>query len=116
MDDFGTGYSSLAQLHTMPVDVLKIDKVFVGGTATGKQEWAFAAAIIALAHSLGKRTLAEGIEHPSQLTHLRSLGCELGQGFLFGGPMPLRECISFLAGTSAPRHDLLAAAVTETPP
>lgn len=97
MDDFGTGYSSLAQLRTMPVDVLKIDRAFVGGSAGGEEEWAFAAAIISLAHSLGKRTLAEGIEHPSQLAHLRSLGCELGQGYLFGRPMPLREFIGLLS-------------------
>jgi diguanylate cyclase (GGDEF)-like protein len=97
MDDFGTGYSSLAQLRTMPIDVLKIDKVFIGGIASGEEEWAFAAAIIRLANSLGKRTLAEGVEHSSQLVQLRSLGCELGQGYLFGRPMPLCEVIGLLA-------------------
>ena len=98
MDDFGTGYSSLAQLRTMPIDVLKIDKVFVvGGIGSSGEEWAFAVAIIRLAHSLGKRTLAEGIEHPSQLAQLKSLGCELGQGYLFARPIPLREVIDLLA-------------------
>ena len=97
MDDFGTGYSSLAQLRTMPIDVLKIDKVFVGGgIASSEEQWAFAAAIIRLAHSLGKRTLAEGIEHPSQLAQLKSLGCELGQGYLFARPKPLREVLDIL--------------------
>ena len=97
MDDFGTGYSSLAQLRTMPIDVLKIDKVFVvGGIGSSGEEWAFAVAIIRLAHSLGKRTLAEGIEHPSQLAQLKSLGCELGQGYLFARPIPLREVLDIL--------------------
>jgi diguanylate cyclase (GGDEF)-like protein len=97
MDDFGTGYSSLSQLRTMPIDTLKIDKMFVGGITSGIEEWAFSAAIIRLAHSLGKRVLAEGIEHASQLDHLLSLGCELGQGYLFGSPMSLREFLSLLA-------------------
>lgn len=96
MDDFGTGYSSLAQLRTMPIDVLKIDKTFVGGVPSGENEWAFAAAIIAMAHSLGKRTLAEGIEDPSQLAQLRRLGCELGQGYLFARPMPLAGIIDLV--------------------
>lgn len=99
MDDFGTGYSSLAQLRTMPIDVLKIDKTFVGGVSSGDDEWMFAAAIVALAHSLGKRTLAEGIEHPSQLAQLQSLGCEMGQGYLFARPMPLRGIIELLAAS-----------------
>lgn len=98
MDDFGTGYSSLAQLRTMPIDVLKIDRVFVvGGIGSSEEEWAFADAIIRLAHSLGKRTLAEGIELPSQLAQLKSLGCELGQGYLFARPISLREVIDLLA-------------------
>lgn len=104
MDDFGTGYSSLAQLRTMPVDVLKIDKVFVGSSASGDKEWAFAAAIILLAQSLGKRTLAEGIEHHWQFAQLRSLGCELGQGYLFGRPMPLCEFISLFAAPPGRRR------------
>jgi len=98
MDDFGTGYSSLAQLRTMPVDVLKIDKAFVDGIAREEEEWALAAAIVRLATSLDKRTLAEGVERASQLAHLRSLGCELGQGYLFARPMPLADLEVLLAG------------------
>ncbi len=97
MDDFGTGYSSLAQLRTMPIDVLKIDKAFVDGIASDDEEWALATAIIRLARSLGKRTLAEGVEHPAQLAHLRSLGCEWGQGYLFARPKPLDEVLRLLA-------------------
>jgi len=96
MDDFGTGYSSLAQLRVMPIDVLKIDKAFVGGVSASDGEWAFAATIIRLAHSLGARTLAEGIEHRSQLEQLRALGCELGQGYLFARPMPLADLVNLL--------------------
>jgi EAL domain-containing protein (putative c-di-GMP-specific phosphodiesterase class I) len=80
----------------MPIDVLKIDKSFVGGATSAEHEWAFAAAIIALAHSLGKLTLAEGIEHPSQLAQLQRLGCEMGQGYLFARPMPLPEIVDLL--------------------
>jgi hypothetical protein len=113
MDDFGTGYSSLAQLRTMPIDVLKIDKMFVGGSASGEEEWAFSAAIIRLAHSLGKR-VAEGIEHPSQLDHLLSLGCELGQGFLFGSPMSLQEFLALPAASPEGRSDSTAEIGSQT--
>lgn len=88
MDDFGTGYSSLSQLRELPIDVLKVDRAFVTGIALEDEEWALASAILKLATSLGKRTVAEGIELPAQLVHLRSMGCTVGQGFLFARPMP----------------------------
>ena len=88
MDDFGTGYSSLSYLRELPIDVVKIDRSFVSGVARSDEEWALAAAIVKLATSLGKRTLAEGIETPAQLAHLRALRCDLGQGFLFSRPLP----------------------------
>ncbi|HLG01192.1 MAG TPA: bifunctional diguanylate cyclase/phosphodiesterase [Acidimicrobiia bacterium] len=91
IDDFGTGYSSLSQLRRLPVDVVKIDRAFVSGVASDSEEWAMAVAIVNMATSLGKRTLAEGIETAAQLAHLRSLGCELGQGFLFSPPRPADE-------------------------
>lgn len=97
MDDFGTGYSSLSHLRALPIDLLKIDKAFVDGIAREEEEWAVAAAIIRMASSLGKHTLAEGIEQASQLAHLRTLGCELGQGWLFARAMPFHEFTSFLA-------------------
>jgi diguanylate cyclase (GGDEF)-like protein len=97
LDDFGTGYSSLSQLRALPVDVLKIDKAFVDGIAREEEEWALATAIVRLAASLDKRTVAEGVEHASQLAHLRSLGCELAQGYLFARPMPLADLERFLA-------------------
>ena len=87
IDDFGTGYSSLSQLRRLPVDVLKIDKSFVDGVATEPEAWALTNAIIQLAASLHKMTVAEGIETGGQLAHLRSLNVELGQGYLFAPPL-----------------------------
>ena len=87
IDDFGTDYSSLSKLRRLPVDVLKIDKAFVQGIATDVAEWALCTAIIRLAAGLGKTTVAEGIETGGQLAHLRSLGVELGQGYLFAPPL-----------------------------
>lgn len=97
MDDFGIGYSSLSQLRGLPIDVLKVDRAFVSGIAHEDDEWALASAILKLAGSLGKKTLGEGIETASQLAHLRSMGCPLGQGFLFAKPMPLHEFEELLA-------------------
>jgi diguanylate cyclase (GGDEF)-like protein len=91
IDDFGTGYSSLGYLRRFPVDILKIAREFVVPAGASLDEWAFASAIIALGRTLGMRIVAEGIEEPAQLLHLRRLGCELGQGFLFARPMPAAE-------------------------
>ena len=91
MDDFGTGYSSLSYLRQLPVDLLKIDRSFVEGIAKTDEEWALAVAIVKLATSLGKRTLAEGIETPAQVAHLRALRCDLGQGYLFARPLTPEE-------------------------
>lgn len=100
LDDFGTGYSSLSYLRRLPVDHIKIDRAFVSGVASDSEEWALAVAITRLATSLGKQTIAEGIETPAQLAHLRSLGCDFGQGFLFGRPAP-PETIAARNGTTA---------------
>ena len=89
MDDFGTGYSSLAYLRRFPVDSLKIARELIAGPSESDdpEAWAFARAIIALGNSLGLPIVAEGIETPEQLRVLRRLGCELGQGYLFGRPI-----------------------------
>jgi diguanylate cyclase (GGDEF)-like protein len=97
IDDFGTEYSSLSQLRRLPVDVLKIDKSFVRGIATEPVEWALVTAIIRLAESLGKSTVAEGIETGGQLAHLRSLRVELGQGYLFARPLSAASVSGLLA-------------------
>jgi EAL domain-containing protein (putative c-di-GMP-specific phosphodiesterase class I) len=87
VDDFGTGYSSLARLRGFPIDVLKVDRTFVAGLLGGPEEAALAHAIVKLGHTLGLRTVAEGIEEPEQWEALRSLGCEYGQGFFFARPL-----------------------------
>ncbi len=88
IDDFGTGYSSLSYLRRFPVDVLKIDKTFVGALAGGPEDAALAHAIVKLAQTLNLGTVAEGIETEQQLDEVRRLGCELGQGYLFARPLP----------------------------
>ncbi len=95
IDDFGTGYSSLGYLRRFRVDVLKIAREFVG-PADRSEDWAFAAAIVALGRTLGLSIVAEGIETPGQLERLRALGCELGQGYLFARPADPDATLRFL--------------------
>jgi len=86
IDDFGTGYSSLSQLHRFPVDALKIDRSLIGRMSIEREDLEIVRTIVALARSLDLAVVAEGIETIEQLAHLRTLGCELGQGFLFSRP------------------------------
>jgi EAL domain-containing protein (putative c-di-GMP-specific phosphodiesterase class I) len=90
LDDFGTGYSSLSYLHTYPLQALKIDRSFVAElTPEGDgNSGAVVRAIQALAGSLGMQVIAEGIETEAQHQALTAIGCEFGQGFLFGRPEP----------------------------
>jgi EAL domain-containing protein (putative c-di-GMP-specific phosphodiesterase class I) len=92
MDDFGTGYSSLSYLSRFPVDILKMDRSFVGAG----ENVALQSAIIALGASLSLDVIAEGIELPEQEQSLQNLGCEIGQGFLFAKPMGVEALVSFL--------------------
>jgi diguanylate cyclase (GGDEF)-like protein/PAS domain S-box-containing protein len=87
LDDFGTGYCSLSYLKHFPVDALKIDRAFVRDVETDADTAAITQAIIAMARSLGKTVVAEGVENEAQATYLRAAGCEQLQGFLFGAPM-----------------------------
>ncbi|HET6547110.1 MAG TPA: EAL domain-containing protein [Solirubrobacter sp.] len=88
IDDFGTGYSSLSYLRKFPMDVLKIDRSF---TRDACEDSALLQAIVAMGESLGLVLVPEGIEEPEQADALRALGCRLGQGFLFGRPVPADE-------------------------
>ena len=88
VDDFGTGYSSLAYLKRFPVDELKIDRDFVAGLLSDQEDQAIVTAIINLAHTLGVVAVAEGVENIDQVRRLRALGCDLGQGYHFGRPLP----------------------------
>ena len=102
LDDFGTGYSSLAAIHRFPVSGLKIDRSFVN--ALGVDGDAIVRSTIALAHALGMKVTAEGIETPYQLGELRALGCEYGQGYLFSPAVPadkVDELINALRLTAA---------------
>jgi len=87
IDDFGIGFSSLSYLRQLPVDVVKIDRSFVSGVASGSQEWTLARGIVKLVHGLGLETIAEGVERADQVAHLRALGCRLAQGYYFARPM-----------------------------
>jgi diguanylate cyclase (GGDEF)-like protein/PAS domain S-box-containing protein len=87
LDDFGTGYCSLSYLKHFPVDALKIDRAFVRDVETDSDTAAITQAIIAMARSLAKTVVAEGVETEAQAGYLREAGCEQLQGFLFGAPM-----------------------------
>ena len=99
MDDFGTGYSSLAHLRRFPLDVIKVDRSFVAGLGDG-QGSSIAGAIVSLAHALGLRTVAEGIEDDEQRRAVLALGCDVGQGFLFARPMPVDDLTRLLAASN----------------
>lgn len=88
LDDFGTGYASLAHLKAFRVDVLKIDRSFISGIGTNFDDTAIVRAVIGLGESLGIATVAEGIETEAQANYVRSQGCDIGQGFLFGHARP----------------------------
>ncbi len=88
IDDFGTGQSSLAYLRALPVHSLKIDGTFVDGLGRTPEGAAIISAVVHLGHALGLSVTAEGVETTAQLEELRSLGCDLGQGFYFAYPQP----------------------------
>ncbi|OIN93488.1 MAG: GGDEF domain-containing protein [Comamonadaceae bacterium CG1_02_60_18] len=91
IDDFGTGYSSLAYLKLFPLNVLKIDKRFIDDIPLNRDGMEIVNAIIAMAHALRLTVLAEGVEDQAQLDYLKSRGCDMFQGYLFGRPMPADE-------------------------
>ncbi len=99
LDDFGTGYSSLGYLRRFPIDILKIDRSFVGTVGTRGVDTDLTRAIVALGRTLQLETIAEGIERPEQRDGLLTLGCALGQGYLFSRSMPAEEFVSSMVDT-----------------
>jgi EAL domain-containing protein (putative c-di-GMP-specific phosphodiesterase class I) len=97
IDDFGTGYSSLSYLHRFPIDALKIDRSFVSLIDAEGKNGEIVKTIITLAHSLGIKAIAEGVETPHQLTHLRNLGCQAAQGYFFSKPVNVDLAESIIA-------------------
>lgn len=96
IDDFGTGYSSLAYLKKLPFDILKIDKSFILNALTDKDDHAISKMIAALAKTMGKGLVAEGIETPALADFAHSLGAKWGQGFLYSKPVPIAELRSLM--------------------
>jgi len=109
VDDFGTGYSSLTYLQRFPVEGLKIDKSFTDGLHRDPQADAICEGVVSLGRALGLKTVAEGIEDRIQLERLRAMGCPLGQGYLFGRPVPADEVEALMAPDEAPLAPIPAA-------
>ena len=95
LDDFGTGYSTLSYLQQYDIDYLKIDRAFVKNLGPSSADLALCEAIIVMAHKLGIKVIAEGVETTEQLELLKIAGCDYAQGFLFSKAIPLNEITRF---------------------
>jgi EAL domain-containing protein (putative c-di-GMP-specific phosphodiesterase class I) len=101
IDDFGTGYSSLGYLQKLPIDTLKIDRTFVSRIGNNGSGGEIVQTILALAHDLGMKVVAEGIETDEQLSKLKAMACEYGQGYLFTKPIDSQAASMLLAKSLA---------------
>lgn len=108
LDDFGTGFSSLSHLLQFPIDVLKIDRNFVLNILTQKDSMSLVSTIIAMAHNLGMKVIAEGVEDQQQVDLLRSLHCDIIQGYVFSRPLGAEQIPDFI-------NQLIAADVHNVP-
>jgi len=104
VDDFGSGYSSLSYLRDLPIDELKLDPTFISPMAQDERTAALVASTIAMAHSLGLRMVAEGVENDVAFTELTRLGCDQAQGYLMSGPVPAAEFDHWLSNRNAVRQ------------
>jgi len=98
IDDFGEGYSSFARLRELPFGELKLDRGFVDGCAGDARNAGICRAIVELAHHFGVSAVAEGLEDAADVQAVRDMGCDMGQGYFFAGPMPKAKLISLLDG------------------
>jgi EAL domain-containing protein (putative c-di-GMP-specific phosphodiesterase class I) len=96
LDDFGTGYSSLAYLRKMDIDFLKIDQSFVRNLSALSEDLVLCEAIVVMAHKLGLKVIAEGVETVEQRDLLAAIGCDFGQGYLFSRPIPADDFTALL--------------------
>ena len=110
IDDFGTGYSSLGRLRKLTLDTLKIDRLFVEGVATSEADRTVVEHIIGMAHTLGMKVVAEGVENETQLQTLSDLGCDQIQGFLLARPMDRHKTESLLEDLAKEKTPTLPAA------
>jgi len=109
IDDFGTGYSWLRYLKRLPIDTLKIDRSFIEGIDHDLQDAAIVQSVVALAKTLDLDVIGEGIESQAQAAHLRALGCDRGQGYLFARPQPAESITTLLRQSTDPTSSLTAA-------
>jgi EAL domain-containing protein (putative c-di-GMP-specific phosphodiesterase class I) len=96
LDDFGTGYSSLGYLQQLTFDTVKLDRAFVAGLGSASAAERIVDAVVSIAHGLGARVVAEGVETVAQLARLRAIGCDEAQGFLLGRPIPAADLVALL--------------------
>lgn len=96
IDDFGTGYSSLSHLKRFPISTVKVDRSFIRDITSDPDDAVIVGAIINMAHNMGLRVIAEGVETQEQLDFLRTLQCDEIQGFLFSPPVPHQEACTLL--------------------
>jgi diguanylate cyclase len=119
IDDFGTGHSSLAYLRTLPARQLKIDRSFIADLGVSGDAMAVVDAVIRLAHALGLRVVAEGVETERQCEILATLGCDEFQGYLFARPMDAERLVVWVAGDyrrTGPSPEVVASREPPLPP
>ncbi len=105
MDDFGTGYSSLNMIGHLPIDALKLDMEFIRNAFRERKDTRLLEAVIGLARSLGFLTIAEGVETAEQMFTLKSMGCDIVQGYYFSRPLPAEEFEDYVKGLDHSAHD-----------